>query len=133
MQTDAAYAAHPCSMRQEGAKSILQLPRECQIDSWNMEMAPAPRIRWRRTRRLICLCVAKLQPQSVAVDELVTDPPTEKDQVLPNGIRRDEVDDEHKQTSSSNKTLKLEQKQVDVNAETFTKRPKTGQRCMHSV
>ena len=73
-------------------------------------MAPAPIIKRRRTRRLICPCDVKLQPQSVAVDEVVTDPHTEKDQVPLNEIGRVDVEDEHKQPSPSNKTLKLEQK-----------------------
>ena len=93
---------------------------ECQNDRASMNRVPAPRIRRRRTKRLMCSCDAEFNPQSVAVDNVVTDPPTEKNQILPREVERVEVEEEHKQPSSSNSTLLLEQRQMNVIAETAT-------------
>ena len=93
---------------------------ECQNDRASMNRVPAPRIRRRRTKRLTCSCDADVNPQSVAVDNVVTDPPTEKNQILPREVERVEVEEEHKQPSSSNRTLILEQRQMNVIAETAT-------------
>ena len=92
---------------------------ECQNDRASMNRVPVPRIR-RRTKRLMCSCDAEFNPQSVAVDNVVADPPTEKNQILPREVERVEVEEEHKQPSSSNNTQILEQRQVDVIAETAT-------------
>ena len=85
---------------------------ECQNDRASMNRVPVPRIR-RRTKRLMCSCDAEFNPQSVAVDNVVTDPPTEKNQILPREVERVEVEEEHKQPSSSNSTLILEQRQMN--------------------
>ena len=60
---------------------------ECQNDRAGMNKVPAPRIRRRRTKRLICSCDAEVNPQSVAVDNVVTDPPTEKNQYCREKLR----------------------------------------------
>ena len=86
---------------------------ECQNDRASMNRVPAPRIRRRRTKRLMCSCDAEVNPQSVAVDNVVTDPPTEKNQILPKEAERVEVEEKHKQPSSSNSTLILEQRQMN--------------------
>ena len=85
---------------------------ECQNDRASMNRVPVPRIR-RRTKRLMCSCDAEFNRQSVAVDNVVADPPTEKNQTLPREVERVEVEEEHKQPSSSNSTLLLEQRQMN--------------------
>ena len=85
---------------------------ECQNDRASMNRVTASRIR-RRTKRLMCICDAEFNPQSVAVDNVVADPPTEKNQILPREVERVEVEEEHKQPSSSNNTQILEQRQMN--------------------
>ena len=56
-----------------------------------MDRTRAPRIRRRRTRRLMCSCDAEFKPQPVAVDNVVTNAPTENNQIMPNDIEKIEV------------------------------------------
>ena len=40
----------------------------------------------------MCSCDAEFKPQPVAVDNMVTDPPTEKNQIMPKDIEKVEVE-----------------------------------------
>ena len=51
---------------------------ECQNISVSIDRTPAPRI---RRRRLMCSCDAEFKPQPVVVDNVVTDPHSETNQV----------------------------------------------------
>ena len=61
-----------------------------------MEKTPVPRIRRRRTRRLDCSCDTEFKPQPVAVKNVVTDPPTETNQ-----MESDNIDDTNSEVAGS--------------------------------